>query len=34
MLFGDEFTPCKHGDILQHGLAAIAKARGLDGRDL
>ena len=26
--------PVRHGDVLQHGLAAIAEARGLDGDDI
>ncbi len=33
-LFGDHGTAGEDGDVLQHGLAAIAEARGLDGADL
>ncbi len=30
-LFGDHRAAGQDGDVLQHGLAAVAKARGLDG---
>src|SRR5690242_9622213 len=30
-LFGDHLAAGQHGDVLQHGLAAVAEARGLDG---
>ena len=30
-LFGDDGAAGQDGDVLQHGLAAIAKAGGLDG---
>ena len=33
-IFGDGLAAGEDGDILQHGLAAIAEARRLDGRDL
>ena len=33
-IFGDELTAGQDRDVLQHGLAAIAEARRLDGRDL
>src|SRR3954452_1286413 len=33
-IFRDRLTAGQDCDILQHGLAAIAKARSLDGRDL
>src|SRR5262245_65663202 len=33
-IFGDHLASGEHGDVLQHGLAAIAKAWGLDGRNL
>src|SRR6266481_6161950 len=33
-IFRDRLTAGQHCDVLQHGLAAIAKARSLDGRDL
>ena len=33
-VFGDGLAAGQNGDVLQHGLAAIAEARGLDGRDL
>ena len=33
-VFGDELAAGKDGDVFQHGLAAIAEARRLDGRDL
>ena len=33
-LFGDHLATGQDGDVLEHGLAAIAEARSLDGRDL
>src|SRR5262249_16828661 len=33
-VFGDRLAAGQNGNILQHGLAAIAKTRRLDGRDL
>jgi hypothetical protein len=33
-ILGDELTTGKHGDVLQHRLAAVAEAPRLDGRDL
>ncbi len=33
-VFGDGLAAGEGGDVLQHGLAAIAEARRLDGRDL
>src|SRR5262245_40797824 len=33
-LFGDGGAAGQYGDILKHGLAAVAKARRLDGRSL
>ena len=30
--FGDDLATGQDGDVLQHGLAAVAKARGLDGQ--
>src|SRR5436190_19937122 len=33
-IFRDRLTAGQHCDVLQHGLAAIAEARSLDGRDL
>src|SRR5262249_11279337 len=33
-IFGDGLAAGEDGDILQHGFAAIAEARSLDGRDL
>ncbi len=30
-VFGDELAAGEDGDVFQHGLAAIAEARGLDG---
>ncbi len=33
-LFGDNLTTGQNGDIFQHGLAAVAEARSLDGTDL
>src|ERR1035438_4526251 len=33
-ILGDGFAAGQSGDVLQHGLAAIAEARSLDGRDL
>ncbi len=33
-IFGDGLATGEDGDVLQHGLAAIAEARSLDGRDL
>ena len=33
-LFGDDGAAGQDGDVLQHGLAAIAEARGLDGQDV
>src|SRR5947208_10149476 len=33
-IFRDRLTTGQNGDVLQHGLAAIAEARSLDGRDL
>src|SRR6185369_6365599 len=33
-VFGDGLTAGQHRDVLQHGLSAIAKARGLDGSAL
>ena len=33
-VLGDDLAAGQHGDVLQHGLAAVAEARGLDGRDL
>ncbi len=30
-IFGDQLTVGEHGDVFQHGLAAIAEARGLHG---
>ena len=32
--FADHGTAGEDGDVLQHGLAAVAEARSLDGRDL
>ena len=33
-ILGDHLAAGQHGDVLQHGLAAIAEARRLDRRDL
>src|SRR5437773_9656427 len=33
-IFRDRLAAGQHGDVLQHGLAAIAEARSLDGSDL
>ena len=33
-IFGDGLTAGQHRDVLEHGLAAIAKAGGLDGSAL
>ena len=33
-VFGDGLAAGEDGDVLQHGLAAIAEAGGLDGRDV
>jgi hypothetical protein len=33
-VFGDHLAAGQDGDVFQHGLAAIAEARRLDGRDL
>ena len=33
-IFGDHLAAGQHGDVLQHGLAAIAEAWRLHGRDL
>ncbi len=33
-IFGDHLTAGQDRDVLQHGLAAIAEARGFDGRNL
>src|SRR4051812_3846719 len=33
-IFSDGFAAGEGGDVLQHGLATVAEARGLDGRDL
>ena len=33
-VFGDALAAGEDGDVFQHRLAAIAEARGLDGRDL
>ena len=33
-IFRDRLTTGQNCDVLQHGLAAIAEARSLDGRDL
>ena len=33
-VFGDELAGGQHGDVFQHGLAAIAEAGGLDGDDV
>src|SRR6266702_2413480 len=33
-IFGDRLTAGQNRDVLQHGLAAIAEARSLDGRNL
>src|SRR5690606_10287081 len=33
-VFGDDLTTGEDGDVFQHGLAAIAEARRLDGSDL
>jgi len=33
-ILGNELAAAQGGDILEHGLAAIAEARRLDGRDL
>ena len=33
-VFGDHLAAGEDGDVLEHGLAAIAEARRLDGRDL
>src|SRR5205085_8074414 len=33
-ILGDQLTAGQHRDILEHRLAAIAEARGLDGSDL
>ena len=33
-IFGDGLAAGQDGDVLQHGLAAVAEARSLDGRDL
>ena len=30
-LFGDDLAAGEDGDVLQHGLAAVAEAGGLDG---
>ena len=34
LVLADHHTTSQHGDILQHGLAAVAEARSLDGADL
>ena len=33
-IFGDGLAAGEDGDVLQHGFAAVAEARSLDGRDL
>ena len=33
-VFGDGLAAGQHGDVLEHGLAAIAEARSLDGSDV
>ncbi len=33
-VFGDQLAAGEDGDIFQHGLAAVAEAGGLHGRDL
>ena len=33
-VFADHLTTGQNGDVLQHGLATVAKAGGLDGSDL
>ena len=33
-LFGDDLAAGEDGDVLQHGLAALAEAGGLDGHAL
>jgi hypothetical protein len=33
-VFGDGLAAGEDGDVLQHGLAAIAEARSLDGSDV
>ena len=33
-VFGDRLAGGEDGDVLEHGLAAVAEARSLDGRDL
>ena len=33
-LFGDHLAAGQHGDVLEHGLAAVAEARRLDGAAL
>jgi hypothetical protein len=33
-VFGDDLAAGQDSDVLQHGLAAVAEARGLDGSDL
>ena len=33
-VFGDHRAARQDGDVFQHGLAAVAEARGFDGRDL
>jgi len=32
-IFADQLAAGEHGDVFKHGLAAIAEARSLDGRD-
>ena len=32
--FGDDLAAGQDGDVFQHGLAAVAEARSLDGHDL
>ena len=33
-LFGDDLSAGQDGNILQHGFAAVAEARGFDGQDV
>ena len=33
-LFADDLATGQDGDVLEHGLAAVAEARGLDGQDV
>ncbi len=33
-VFGDDLAAGQDGDVFQHGLAAVAEARRLDGGDL